>query len=111
MFGWLNRKAYILIGLGTAGVFFIMGQIAGTQLVNFFRDFEQRANSAGISYGVTSLVTQPLFLLLNGEPIACIIAGVMWPVVILLIFMMFLIIIFAILGPAIGGVGSHISGN
>ncbi len=112
MFAWLNTRTYIIIGVVTGLLLYGMSLLpgVGASLSNIVFGFKQGAEAAGLGGGIPTLIYEPMRLVFTGNLAAIIITGILWPLGLVWIILMFLMMIISILGPGIGAAAGTIGG-
>jgi hypothetical protein len=102
----MKTRQYLVVALGTGLIFYILGLLGGPGLRGFILQFEVAAVRGGVSQGLTDLITEPMIQALSGNLLAAVIAGLLWPVTLLWVGLLFVLIIYAILGPGLNTAGN-----
>lgn len=93
MFG-LSMRAYIVIGVAVGVIIYLMGLVAGEPIVQFFTEIRSNALANGISLAIATIIVDP-FIFAFSNPLGAILAGLLWPLIIVWFVLLFLIIIIA----------------
>lgn len=98
--GFLNFRAYLAVGVVTGVLLYALGTLIGSDVATFINSFRADAISAGIGRNIAGLVADPLIWVFSGEPLAAILGGLLWPVVLgwFILFVLFVIISFILAG-------------
>lgn len=112
MFGWLNTRSYIVIAVVVALLLYGMSLLPslGASLNTLIFNFKIGAEASGLSGGVTNFIYEPMRLVFEGNLVACIMAGLLWPLALLWIILAFLMMIISVLGPGVGAARGTIGG-
>lgn len=98
----LNFRTYVVVGIGTTLVLYLVNFLAGPGILNVLNDIQQRALQAGISSGIASFVMEPLKFIFQPDSLAGpALAGLLWPLGFLWLMLMILMIVFAVITPAL----------
>jgi hypothetical protein len=100
MFSLISFRVYAMIAAFVALVLFLITEFASDPLVGFFQTARNDAMSAGLPRVGADMIVQPIILAIS-EPIAAVIAGVMWPLLLLWFFLIVLLFLFAFLAPLV----------
>jgi hypothetical protein len=111
MFHWLTWKLYVAIGIATAIGFFVIGRAAGGPLYGIIVNFENNAIRGGMSRGLTSLITEPIRIALEGNPIVCAVIGAIWPVALFWLLLLLFLLVASVLGPGLNQATGTIDGR
>lgn len=78
----ISGRAYILIGLGTGLLIFLISMVAGDDIVDWSRDQQFQARANGYSWAET-IIFEPVEFVFDParRPVGAILAGVAWPLV------------------------------
>lgn len=92
MFG-ISFRTYILIGIVVAALIYLISLVAGDPILNFFTEIQNRALANGVSSVFVTLIVGPfIFVFANPLP-GSIIAGFLWPLIIVWFVLLFMVII------------------
>lgn len=97
----MKTRQYLVVALVTGLIFYILGLLGGPALRGFILQFEDASVRGGISQGLVDLITEPMIQALSSNILAAAIAGLLWPVTLLWVVLLFVLITFAILGPGL----------
>ncbi|MCS6836864.1 MAG: hypothetical protein NZ750_12720 [Anaerolineae bacterium] len=97
----MKTRQYLVVALVTGSIFYVLGLLGGPGLRSFILQFEAAAVRGGVSQGLVDLITEPMIQALSGSILASAIAGLLWPVTLLWVVLLFVLIVFAILGPGL----------
>ncbi len=111
MFEWINTRNYIVIAICVALGFYVFGLLAGQNLTQLFLSFKLQAEAAGMSPTLTQLIFEPVRIALEANIIVCVLVGVVWPLALLWLLLMFLMVIYAVLVPGLGTAAGTIDGR
>lgn len=111
MFEWINTKNYIIIAICVAIGFYVFGLLAGQGLTALFLSFKQQAEAAGMGAGLTQLIYEPMRIALEGNIVACVLIGIVWPLALFWVLLVFLMAIYAVLVPGLGTAAGTIDGR
>jgi hypothetical protein len=109
MLDWVTWKAYVGIAIATALIFFLAGRLAGPNITNIILQFESNAVNAGMSRGFSSLFVEPIRISLEGNPIVCIVLGLVWPITLLWLGLFLIVVLYGIIVPGLQTAGTTIS--
>jgi len=104
----MRTRQYFVIALATGLIFYVLGLLGGPGLRDFILRFEGGALSGGISQGLVDVITEPMVQALSGNILAALLAGLLWPATLLWVVMLFVLIVYAILGPGVNTAGNAI---
>lgn len=109
MFGLIDAKVYAFISLITAALlaainFFDQSEVART----FLESQAAQAQGSGLGSAVANFVVRPLIFAMD-NPAGHIIAGLLWPVLVLWLLLLVLLLTFAFIAPGIFRARSTIS--
>jgi len=93
MLGAINLRVYIGIGIVVGIIVYLIGLVGGPQVVQFFTQIESTALANGVAPSITTLILGP-FIFAFSEPLfGAIMAGLLWPLIVVWFVFLFLIII------------------
>lgn len=93
MFGIISFRAYIGVGIVVGIIIYLIGLVGGSQVVQFFTQIESNALANGVSSAITTIILGP-FIFTFSEPLfGAIIAGFLWPLILVWLVLLFLLII------------------
>lgn len=99
--GAINGRAYVVVALFTGAVLLAITQFdSGGNFAGFFRSIGSDARSAGLAAGVVNIILEPIILAVT-EPVAAIVAGLLWPLLLLWFVFLVLVLLFAFMSPLI----------
>lgn len=99
--GALNGRAYVVVALFTSAVLVAIAQFdSGGNFAGFFRGIGDNASRAGLSTGIVNIILEPIVLAVS-DPIAAVVAGVLWPLLLLWFVLLVLVLVFAFMSPLI----------
>lgn len=108
MFALISFRAYIGIGVVVGIIVYLIGLVAGPQVVNFFTQLEATALVNGVSPFIATMVLGP-FIFAFSEPLfGAILAGLLWPLILVWLVLLFLVLI---ISAFMGGYNSAASGT
>lgn len=91
--GIISYRAYFGIAIVVAIITYLVALTGGDSLVQFFTEIQNNALANGVSEPITTIFIGP-FLFVFGNPLTgAIVAGLLWPLIIVWLVLLFLIII------------------
>lgn len=106
----ISFRAYVIIAIGTGIAVFLISTFAGASLIGFIQGIQADAVATGFG-GIADLITQPLILILQNPLIGALVAGVFWPLIALLVILLFVLMILSLLSGGANQARSTIPGN
>lgn len=95
LMGHINVKVYFLIAIGVGITIYIAGLVGGSQLVQFFQNIQNNALCQGVDPAIATIVIGP-FIFVFSQPLpGAIIAGFLWPAILIWLVLLFLLMIIA----------------
>jgi protein-S-isoprenylcysteine O-methyltransferase Ste14 len=91
--GVISFRVYIAVGVVVGIIVYLVGLLAGSSLAQFFIEIQNNALANGISPAIVTLIVGPFIFALSNPAIGGIIAGFVWPLIIVWLVLLFLIII------------------
>ncbi|MGB1286584.1 MAG: hypothetical protein ACPG7F_08630 [Aggregatilineales bacterium] len=110
MFEWLTWKVYLGFTVVTTLLCLFLGAVAGTQADQFLESLRLQAFNSGMADWLLQVIFIPLKEAFSGNPIAAVVAGVLWPVTILWIIFMFLALVYGAIVPGVEAARGSITG-
>ena len=92
MFG-ISFKAYLAIGAVVGIIIYLIALVAGDSVVQFFTEIQNRALSNGVSGPIVTIIVGPFIFAFSNPIPGAIIAGILWPLIIVWFVLLFMIII------------------
>jgi hypothetical protein len=100
MFSVISFRVYAMIAVFVAALLFAITEFASAPIVGFFEGARGDALSAGMPRVAADFVVQPIILAVT-EPVAAVVAGVLWPILLVWFFLIVLLFLFAFMAPLV----------
>ena len=92
MFG-ISFRAYIGIGIVVGIIVYLISLVAGDAILQFFTEIQNRALANGVAGPIVTLIVGPFIFVFSNPFPGAIIAGLLWPLIIVWFVLLFMIII------------------
>ena len=109
MFGTMSTRSYIIIAVVCVIVFLLLGLIAKDGIATFVEQTRVDAIAAGLAPFLADAIAVPVRLAFSGEILPAVIAGLLWPLVLLWVILLLVMLIFAFILPGVGAARGAIS--
>lgn len=106
----ISFRNYVIIGVGTGIAIFLISTFAGPSLIGFIQGIQADALATGFG-GIADIITQPLILILQNPLVGAVIGGIFWPIIALLVLLLFVLMILSLLSGGANQARSTIPGN
>ncbi len=93
----MSVRTYMLIGLVTAVLVYLIALVAGDSIIDLLVRLRGRAHPS--AYGIASLVVEPIIFMLDNGVLGAAVTGVLWFIVpVFLLLVLFLLVLVALQG-------------
>ncbi|GEM_PF-1505853 len=93
MFGFITFRTYIMIGVVVGIIVYLISLVAGPQITNLFLQLEGNALANGVAPAIATIVYGPFIFAFTQPIFGAIIAGLLWPFIIVWFVLVFLLLI------------------
>ena len=100
MFSLISFRSYMVIAAFTAALLAAITQFASAPVAGFFRSVQSDAIRTGLPRAAADFIAEPIILAVT-EPVAAVVAGLLWPFLILWFLLLVLLVVFAFMAPLI----------
>ncbi len=100
MFSLISFRVYLLIAAFTAAVLVAITEFTSGSVAGFFRSVQNDAIQTGLPRAAADFIAEPIILAVT-DPIAAVIAGALWPFLLLWFFLLVILVVFAFMAPLI----------
>ena len=98
MLTMISFRVYVVIGFFTSALFFAITEFASEPVAGFFRGMRSDAIRGGLPRAAADFIAEP-FILAATDPLVAVAAGVVWPLLLVWLFLLVLLVLFAFLSP------------
>ena len=101
MFGVIDTKVYLFIAIITTPILYVIDLLDKHEIVrDFLLQQSTNAQLAGMPEAMANLIVVPLVFMVD-NPIGAIVGGLIWPVLLFLIFALVVIMAYSVLFPGL----------